>query len=86
MIAILRLISVLVVAAMLGSSLVTYSILRRADTIGELVLQSHRTLEAAEETLRRSVDAESGAVGFVSVCANGAWHGVKISTMERRSS
>ncbi len=49
---------------MLGS-VVAYSILRRADRTGAQVLQSHRALEAAEETLRRALDAENGVARFV---------------------
>jgi CHASE3 domain sensor protein len=41
-----------------------YRALRRADDYGRLVIRSHQTLQAAEETLRRAVDVETGARGF----------------------
>ena len=42
-----------------------YRALRRADESGRLVIRSHRTLQAAEETLRRAVDVETGARGYI---------------------
>jgi CHASE3 domain sensor protein len=62
---ILKTIAALAVFAMLGSSFLAYSILRRADATGELVLNSHRTLEAAEEMLRRVLDGESSVRRYV---------------------
>ena len=42
-----------------------YRALRQADGSGRLVISSHLTLQAAEETLRRAVDAETGARGYL---------------------
>ena len=42
-----------------------YRALQRSAESGRLVISSHRTLQAAEETLRRAVDAETGARGFM---------------------
>jgi CHASE3 domain sensor protein len=42
-----------------------YRAMRRSVESGRLVISSHRTLQAAEETLRRAVDAETGARGFM---------------------
>jgi methyl-accepting chemotaxis protein len=42
-----------------------YRALRRADESARLVIRSHRTLQASEETLRRAVDVETGARGFI---------------------
>jgi CHASE3 domain sensor protein len=42
-----------------------YRALRHADDSGRLVVRSHRALQAAEETLRRAVDAETGTRGFM---------------------
>jgi CHASE3 domain sensor protein len=48
-----------------GAMTLAYRALRRSDESGRLVISSHRTLQAAEETLRRAVDAETGARGFI---------------------
>jgi CHASE3 domain sensor protein len=45
--------------------LLAYRALRHADDSGRLVLRSHQVLQAAEETLRRAVDAETGTRGFI---------------------
>jgi CHASE3 domain sensor protein len=42
-----------------------YRALRHADDSGRLVVRSHWALQAAEETLRRAVDAETGTRGFM---------------------
>jgi CHASE3 domain sensor protein len=44
---------------------VAYRALRRADDTERLVIRSHQTLEAAEETLRRALDAQNGTRGFI---------------------
>lgn len=61
---IFKVIAVSVLIAMLGSGTIAYSLLRRADTTGLLVVNSHRALEAAEESLRRALDADSGVREF----------------------
>ena len=49
----------------IGAMLLAYRALRHADDSGRLVLRSHQVLKAAEETLRRAVDAETGTRGFI---------------------
>lgn len=65
MITILKVIVAIVVVAMVGSFLIAYSILTRADRTGFLVVKSHRALAAAEETLRRALEADSGVRSYL---------------------
>ena len=49
----------------IGAMLLAYRTLRHADDSERLVRRSHQVLAAAEETLRRAVDAETGTRGFI---------------------
>jgi CHASE3 domain sensor protein len=53
------------VAVTVAVMLLAYRALRRADETERLVMRSHQTLEAAEETFRRALDAQSGTRGFI---------------------
>ena len=53
------------VVVTIGAMTLAYRALRHADDSGRLVVRSHRVLQAAEETLRRAVDAETGTRGFM---------------------
>jgi len=61
----LRVTLALNVIVTIGAMLLAYRALRHADDSGRLVLRSHQVLKAAEETLRRAVDAETGTRGFI---------------------
>ena len=61
----LKLALVVNVVVTVAVMLVAYRALQRADDTERLVMRSHQTLEAAEETLRRAVDAQSGTRGFI---------------------
>jgi len=62
---ILRITLVINIVVTVAAMTLAYRALRRADESGRLVIRSHQTLQAAEETLRRAVDAETGARGFM---------------------
>ena len=62
---ILRITLVINIVVTVAAMTLAYRALRRADESGRLVFRSHQTLQAAEETLRRAVDAETGARGFM---------------------
>jgi CHASE3 domain sensor protein len=49
----------------LAAMTLAYRALRHADDSGRLVIRSHLTLQATEETLRRAVDTETGARSFI---------------------
>ena len=61
----LRLTLALNVIVTIGAMWLAYRTLGHADDSGRLVLRSHQVLKAAEETLRRAVDAETGTRGFI---------------------
>ena len=62
-ITLLRVTLALNVVVTIGAMMLAYRALRHADDSGRLVVRSHRVLQAAEETLRRAVDAETGTRG-----------------------
>jgi CHASE3 domain sensor protein len=64
-ITLLRITLALNVVVTIGAMTMAYRALRHADDSGRLVVRSHRALTAAEETLRRAVDAETGTRGFM---------------------
>jgi CHASE3 domain-containing protein len=64
-ITLLRVTLTLNVVVTIAAMTLAYRALRHADDSGRLVVRSHRALQAAEETLRRAVDAETGTRGFM---------------------
>ena len=64
-ITLLRVTLTLNVVVTIAAMTLAYRALRHADDSGRLVVLSHRALQAAEETLRRAVDAETGTRGFM---------------------
>jgi CHASE3 domain sensor protein len=64
-ITILRTILALNVIVTVAAMTLAYRALHHADDSGRLVVRSHQTLQAAEETLRRVVDAETWERGYL---------------------
>jgi len=62
---ILRITLVVNLVITIAAMTLAYRALRYADASGRLVIRSHRTLQASEETLRRAVDTETSARGFI---------------------
>jgi CHASE3 domain sensor protein len=62
---ILRALLALNVIVTLAAMTLAYRALHHADESERLVIRSHRTLQAAEETLRRVVDAETWERGYL---------------------
>jgi CHASE3 domain sensor protein len=64
-VAVLRAILALNVIVTVAAMALAYRALRHADDSERLVIRSHQTLQAAEETLRRVVDAETSERAFL---------------------
>jgi CHASE3 domain sensor protein len=64
-VAVLRTILALNVIVTVAAMALAYRALRRADESQRLVIRSHQTLQAAEETLRRVVDAETSERAYL---------------------
>jgi CHASE3 domain sensor protein len=64
-ITIVRTILALNVIVTVAAMTLAYRALHHADDSGRLVVRSHQTLQAAEETLRRVVDAETWERGYL---------------------
>lgn len=64
-ITVLRTILALNVIVTIAAMTLAYRALHHADDSGRLVVRSHQTLQAAEETLRRVVDAETWERGYL---------------------
>src|SRR5207249_1095167 len=62
---VIRIILVLNVVITVAAMTLAYRALHRADESERLVIRSHKTLQAAEETLRRVVDAETWERGYL---------------------